>query len=103
VRHAAANTIQIEAQADRLLQQRSRGLIKSEPPGRRLLEEPLAHQVPQHPVERVAIGARCGGELTDLRVSCCDVIGDPQCRRHVHAPRCREIAQRPEIHPVMMP
>ena len=43
---AAANAVEIQTQADRVFQQRSSGVVQSEPAACRLFEEALAHQVP---------------------------------------------------------
>ena len=54
-------------------------------------------------MQRVAVGACRRGERPDFRYPRRNVIGNPQRRYHMHAPRGAEIAQRPEIHPDIMP
>ena len=50
MRHAAADSIEIEPQAAGLTGQPCGSLIEREPAGGRLFENALVYQVPQHPV-----------------------------------------------------
>ncbi len=102
VRHPAAKAIEIKAEAELLVEQRSRSVVQSEPARRRLFEHALAHQVPEHPAKRVGIGAGSGRKLADVGAPRRDAVSDPQCCHNVDAPRRAKIAEAPDIHKAMM-
>ena len=87
--HASAETVEVQAQHRALIQQRPRNVVQRELPGRRLLEDALAHQVAHYPVERVAIGTCSRGKLSDLALPGINMTGNSQCRNYVDAPRRR--------------
>ena len=57
VRHASAEAFEIEAEMRRRVQQSTGSLVQGEPAGRWFLEHSLADEVPQHPVQGVAVRA----------------------------------------------
>src|SRR6266852_3792518 len=54
---------------------------------RRFLEHALTDEACQHPVQGIGVAARRRGEFIDLRDSCGHVVGGPERRHHMNAPR----------------
>ena len=98
VGHAAAEAVEIEAETRGRVEQQARRLVQREPAWDGFLENPLADEVFQHPVQGIDVGARCRGQVTDLARPRGDAVGDPQRHHDVDTPRCAEIAQRPDVH-----
>ena len=99
---AAADTVEVEAQTLRRVEQSPGGLVQREPAGRRLLKQALAHQMPEQAVQDAGIAARRRGKIIDVGDARSDMVGDPQRRRHVHAPGRAEIAQIAEARDLML-
>ena len=78
------------------------GSLSANRPGSGSSKTPLLDQVPEHAVERVGIRARRRGQLIDPAEPGVEMVGDPQSRHHVQAPRCAKVAQGPEIHLIAM-
>ena len=78
VRHAAADGVEVEANAARFAQQAAGEVIECELAGRGYLSQMT---------------------ITYDRLK---VVGDAQCGHYVYAPRRAKIAKRPEIHAAMM-
>src|SRR5213075_1862258 len=76
VGHAAAEGVEIEAEASRFTKQAAGEIVERKAAGRRLFEEALRDQVAQHAVQRIAIGAGGGGEIADFGMAGFDMIGD---------------------------
>src|SRR6185503_20635885 len=66
VRHTATDGIEIETDVSRFSQQAAGEIVEREAARRRLFKEPLANQVAQQPVQRIAVGTRGGGEIGDF-------------------------------------
>ena len=64
----------------------------------RFLEHALTDEVPQHSVQGIGGGAGRRGQVIDLGYPGGNVVGDPECRSHVNAPRSAEIAHRPDVY-----
>jgi hypothetical protein len=97
MRHATADPAEIQAEAHPRVQQPPGRPVQREAAWTGLFEQALADQVPQHAAQGAGVGARGRGQLGDLGEPGLHVVGDPERRDHVDAPRRAEVAQGPEV------
>ena len=95
-------TRQIAARAQRRIEEPHCRVVEGESSRGRLLEHAFPDEVREHAVKRIGIAPRRGGQTIDLADACLDVLGNPQRRGDVHAPRRAQIAQGFEIRGLLL-
>jgi len=100
--HAATDAIEVEPETLRWDEEPPSGLIQSESTGHYLLKDPFADEVCEHAVKGVLITSCGRREPVDLIDARGDAVRNPQCRHHMDTPGCAEIAERSEIHDVLI-
>src|SRR5262249_53749471 len=97
VRHAPAETIEVQAGLRAGMQEFARRSVERESIPRGLLEHAPGDQMPQHARERFGMRAARRREFADLARAAAQLLRDLEGGDDVHAPRRREIAQLPPV------
>ncbi len=97
IRHPAAESFEIESGAPGIADQAAREIVQGEVAGTRLLKQSFRNKMPQNALQRFRIGSSNAREIFYFRMSRLDVIGKPQRRDDVHAPRRAQIGEFPEF------